>query len=352
MKKILCIALALTVLTVSACGRPTASRYQAQFLQLFDTVTTIVGYADSEAQFKEISEQVYVQLEEYHQLYDIYNDYEGVANLKTINDKAGIAPVKVDPRIIDLLLLAREIYGLTEGKVNVAMGSVLSIWHDYREAGTQDPDAAKLPPMELLKEAKMHTDMDAVLIDREANTVYLPDAKMKLDVGAIAKGYAVERIAQNLENQGIRSLLLSVGGNVRAIGGKMADEKNKESYWTIGIQNPDKSSEQPDLFSMMIDGLSVVSSGVYERYYTVDGVRYHHIIDPDTLMPLNNFAQVTLICPDSGMADALSTYVFNLSLEEGKAFIESLEGVEACWVTPEGELITSDGFGAYVKNRP
>lgn len=349
MKKILSIALALSFMTASGCGGIKTTLYQAQFLQLFDTVTTIVGYADSEAQFKEISEQVRATLEEYHQLYDIYNEYEGVNNIKTINANAGIAPVAVDHKIIDLLLFARDVYGQTDGTVNVAMGSVLSLWHDYREAGTEDPELAQLPPLELLRAAAQHTNMEAVLIDEVASTVYLSDPEMSLDVGAVAKGYALEQIAKELEEQDMQSLLLSVGGNVRAIGSKVASDGSEAAPWTIGIQNPDKSSDQSNLFSVSIDTLSVVSSGTYERYYTVDDVRYHHIIDPATLMPSSHFTQVTLICPDSGLADALSTYVFNLSVEDGKRFIDSLSEVEACWVTDEGQIRYSASFQEYIK---
>lgn len=351
MKKRLSFVLALLVLLAAGCGKAGATRYQAQFLQLFDTVTTIVGYADTEAQFRKISEQVRQQLEQYHQLYDIYNDYEGVNNIKTINDNAGIAPVTVDQRIIDLLLFARDIHGQTGGKVNVAMGSVLSLWHDYREAGTEDPAEAALPPMELLRNAAEHTSIEAVLINQEASTVYLTDPAMSLDVGAMAKGYAVEQIARQLESEGVTSLLLSVGGNVRAIGGKIINDDNKEPFWTIGIQNPDKASDQADLFAVMIEGLSVVSSGVYERYYTVDDIRYHHIIDPETLMPAGRFAQVTLICPDSGLADALSTYIFSLPAEEGHRLIESIDGVEACWVDSAGDIAYSSGFQDYIKEK-
>lgn len=351
MKKRVSFVLALLVMLAAGCGTAGATRYQAQFLQLFDTVTTIVGYADTEAQFREISEQVRQQLEQYHQLYDIYNDYEGINNIKTINDNAGIAPVIVDQRIIDLLLFARDIHGQTGGKVNVAMGSVLSVWHDYREAGTEDPAEAELPPMEMLRSAAGHTSIEAVLIDEEASTVYLTDPAMSLDVGAMAKGYAVEQIARQLESEGVTSLLLSVGGNVRAIGGKIINDDNKEPFWTIGIQNPDKASDQADLFAVMIEGLSVVSSGVYERYYTVDDIRYHHIIDPETLMPAGRFAQVTLICPDSGLADALSTYIFSLPAEEGHRLIEAMDGVEACWVDSAGDIAYSSGFQDYIKEK-
>ncbi len=111
------------------------SDIKASFLELFDTVTTVVGYAESEEEFSAEMNRFHDLLEEYHQLYDIYNDYEGVTNIKTINDNAGGDPVEVDQRIIDLLLFAKEMYGRTGGKTNVMMGSVLSIWHDAREYG-------------------------------------------------------------------------------------------------------------------------------------------------------------------------------------------------------------------------
>lgn len=154
MKKLISAGLALLLTLISGCAKNEPHRYQAQFLSLFDTVTTIVGYADSEDDFKAFAEQVRAEIEQYHQLYDIYNDYEGVSNIKTVNDNAGIAPVKVDKRIIDLLLFAREEYDATGGAVNVALGAVLSIWHDYRDAGLDDPETAELPPMAKLQEAR------------------------------------------------------------------------------------------------------------------------------------------------------------------------------------------------------
>ena len=114
-------------------------RYQATFLTLFDTVTTIVGYAGSKADFTATAQGIHDELLEYHQLYDIYNDYEGMTNLKTVNDRAGQGPVAVDRKILDLLLFSKELYAETGGRVNIAMGSVLSLWHDAREAGIAEP---------------------------------------------------------------------------------------------------------------------------------------------------------------------------------------------------------------------
>lgn len=349
MKKITILCLCLLLLLSSGCAKTKTNRYQAEFLELFDTITTIVGYSDSEEHFKEFAEQVRSKVEEYHKLYDIYNDYEGVNNVKTINDNAGKAPVVVDEKIITMLKYAKEECQATDGKMNVAMGAVLRIWHDYREAGLNDPENAELPPMDRLEEASHHTDIDNVIIDEKASTVYLKDPQMLLDVGAIAKGYATEQVGQYFENQGIKSLLLSVGGNVRAIGEKLtADSGDKR--WVIGIQNPDKSSPQTELMSVLVNSQSVISSGIYERYYTVNGVQYHHIIDPKTLMPAAYFAQVTILCHDSGLGDALSTAVFNMPLDEGRRYVESLDSVEAAWVMKDGTIEYSSGFKDYVKN--
>jgi thiamine biosynthesis lipoprotein len=321
------------------------TRYQAQFLELFDTVTTIIGYAKDKDTFSEYAQMIHDGLKEYHELYDIYNDYEGISNIKTINDNAGIAPVKVDQKIIDLLKFSKEAYELSDGKVNAAYGAVLSVWHQYREAGLDDPDNAKLPPMEVLQEKAQHTDINNMIIDEAASTVYLKDPEMSLDVGAVAKGYATEMVARSLEDKGITGILMSVGGNVRAIGGR--DEKQKQ--WNVGIQNPDLESDQKYLMITEIEELSLVSSGDYERYYTVDGKRYHHIIDPNTLMPAQYFTAVSIICKDSGLADTLSTTLFNMSLEDGKKLIESLDNVEAMWVEKDGELVYSSGFQDYIK---
>ncbi len=339
--------LCLLMLLSTGCAQSKTHRYQAEFLQLFDTVTKVVGYSDSKEHFSEFAEQVRAKLEEYHRLYDIYNNYESVKNIKTINDNAGVAPVKVDRSIMDLLLFAREEYKATGGKVNVAMGSVLSIWHDYRESGLDHPESAQLPPMERLTEAAKHTNIDDMIIDETASTVYLADPLMTLDVGAVAKGYAVEQVVRYFESQGVTSLLLSVGGNVKAIGEKAETGAGGDNRWVIGIQNPDQSSGQDYLMRLAIKGISIVSSGNYERYYVVNGVRYHHIIDPDTLFPADYCAQVTILCRDSGLGDALSTAVFNMPLDAGRAYIDSLSDVEAIWVMKDGSVEYSEGFEAF-----
>ncbi|MFV0466178.1 MAG: FAD:protein FMN transferase [Lachnospiraceae bacterium] len=348
-KTVSLIIAALCVMAVLvSCTLQTQQRYDASFLELFDTVTQIVGYADSKEQFTEYSQNIYDELEEYDHLFDIYNSYEGINNLKTINDNAGIEAVVVDQKIIDLLIFSKEMYQDTDGKVNVAMGSVLSLWHDYREAGLDDPEQAAIPDIQELTERAQHTNIDDIIIDEDASTVFLKDPEMSLDVGAIAKGYAVEEMADEIEEAGFERGMISVGGNVRSIGLKYDDSGN-EVPWSVGIQNPDLDSEEATLCILGLQDLSLVTSGIYERYYVVDGKQYHHIIDPDTLMPAAYFASVSIVCEDSGLADALSTAVFNLPLEQGEALIESFDGVEALWVELDGTQHESAGFSAYIK---
>ena len=339
---------AAILLPLAACGpqaqppgpEPERTRYEATFLTLFDTVTTIVGYAQEKEAFAEQARFIHDELEVYHQLYDIYNDYPGVNNIKTINEQAGAAPVVVDRRIIDLLLEAREMYDRTGGKVNVAFGSVLSIWHAYREAGIDDPAGARLPPMDALREAARHTGIGGVIIDEAASTVYLSDPEMSLDVGAIAKGYATQQVCAAARERGITSLLVSVGGNVCAIG----SQDGRGTPWKVGVQDPvDRESGQYLQVLGLVDE-TLVTSGSYQRYYTVDGKTYHHIIDPDTLMPADYFTAVTVRSTDSGVADALSTALFNLPYEEGKALVDAMEGTEAMWVLRDGTQRFTDGF--------
>lgn len=333
------------LINLTACSSIEKKRYEAEFLGLFDTVTKIVGYSDSKEKFSEYAQMIYDDLKEYHQLYDIYNDYEGINNIKTINDNAGIKPVKVDQKIIDLLLFSKKADQLTNDNVNIAFGAVLKVWHDYRTEGVEDPENAKLPPKSLLKEKAQHTDINKLIIDEKNSTVYLQDRVMRLDVGAIAKGYATERVAQMIFEKGFQNGMISVGGNVRTIGSK----GDNGQAWNVGIQNPDMEDANQNLMILKLKDLSLVTSGDYERYYTVDGKQYHHIINPETLMPAEYFTAVTIVCKDSGLADALSTSVFNMPYEQGLALIEELPGTEALWVFKNGEIKYSSNFDKYIK---
>ena len=339
MRSIVIMLIAIALL-LGGCAAAPAEKQQhtATYLTLFDTVTTIVGYADTEAGFQAEARSIHDKLLEYHRLFDIYNTYDGMNNLKTVNDNAGIAPVKVDPRIIDFLLDCRGYYEATGGAVNVAMGSVLRIWHDARTEALGDPDAAKVPDIAGLTEAALHTDFSDVVINAESSTVYLADPEMRLDVGAVAKGWAAQQVCSTLEP----GFLVSVGGNVCVTDPKTADG----DPWVIGIQQPDGDGY---LHTLNIAGGSVVTSGDYQRAYTVNGVKYHHIIDPSTLHPSELWSAVTVVCSDSGAADALSTALFILPQDEGLRLLEIYDA-EAVWTDKNGDLYYSPGFEELIRS--
>lgn len=338
MKRVLCVL--LVCLFLSGCTIPAGQSeqkiYDATFLELFDTVTVVKGAAESKEAFTEIAYAIRDEMQVYHRLFDIYNDYEGINNLKTVNDRAGVAPVEVDRKIINLLLDCKRYYELTDGKVNVAMGSVLNLWHEARNDGINDPTNAYLPNLEALKAASSHTDFDTVIIDEEASTVYIADENVRLDVGAIAKGWSAQRVAENAP----AGLLISIGGNVCATGPKTAD-----TPWVVGVQDPDGGDY---LHTIYISGGSVVTSGDYQRAYMVDGTLYHHIIDPQTLYPSTYWRSVTIVCDDSGLADTLSTALFLLPLEEGQLLLDQCSA-EAMWVDADGKQHYSPGFQALIR---
>ena len=343
---ILC-CLSIALISLSSCRRRDRDKTEKDpdpqytiYWDMFDTKSVIYSYAnDSKSEFESNHKAVAALLGEYHKLFDIYYKYSGVNNLKTVNEKAGIEPVKVDERLIDFLIYAKEIYTLTNGKTNIAMGSVLKLWHDCREDASDDPPIYRLPDAAALTEAAKHCNIDDIIIDREAGTVYLQDPDMRLDVGALGKGYATEKAAELLISRGVTSYVLNIGGNIRMIG-----EKPSGKGWITGITNPDKSSNESIITKIDVKSSSIVTSGNYERFYTVDGVDYHHIIDPDTLMPANYFSSVSIITPDSALADALSTALFCMSYEDGLALVNSIGGVEVIWVDLEYNMTSTPGI--------
>jgi thiamine biosynthesis lipoprotein len=339
--------------TTSSSGNSQATalqKFSYSFTSSFDTAITIIGYDESQANFDRLAKAAEAKFLEYHQLYDIYHEYPGINNIMTLNKNAGKGPVKVDPRIIDLLEFYLGHDALAPGKVNVALGAVLAIWHDHRTAA--ESGQGTVPDLQSLQTAALHSDPATVKIDRAASTVELTDPLTQLDVGAVGKGYATEAVAQYLKSLGMTSGIVSAGGsNVRLIG-KPADPARKT--WAIGIQNPFISMMIPSDNSLDVietNDTSIVTSGDYQRYYMVDGVIYHHLIDPATLMPARYMRAVTIMIADSGLADYLSTTVFLMPYEEGRKLVESIPGCEALWILDDGSIKLTDGMLAVLKDK-
>jgi thiamine biosynthesis lipoprotein len=344
-KSLTCLCAVLGLLVVLT-GCPNSAHKEEPkgkaYFTFFDTVSYIYSYAgDSQEDFDANCEAIAAILEEYHSLFDVYYEHSGINNLKTINLNAGGAPIKVDQKLIDFLLYAKELHEITNGEMNVMMGAVLSLWHDCREEASGNASSARVPAREELDEAALHTDISLLEIDQENQTVRITDPGARIDVGALGKGYATEKAAAYLRDRGVSSYVLNIGGNIRIVG-----HKPDGSGWGTGIKDPADTSQYA--MRITLADTSCVTSGDYERYFYVDGVKYHHVIDKDTLMPSTYFSSVTIITENSGFADALSTALFTMSYEEGLALVSQLSGVEVLWITPDGTQYHTPGFSALI----
>ena len=340
MKRIAAILLIIAALFAPCGCKKTDAKYQYAFFDVFDTVTELTIYAEDEAAAADAARAAHERLIYLNKLYDIYNEYDDAVSLMAVNASAAKAPVSVSDETMALLKFAKEAYTLTGGRVNAAMGGVLSIWHDYRESGFEDEANAKLPPMELLEQAAEHTDINSIVLDEAKGTVFFTDDMVRLDVGAVAKGFAGQLVMDELslrigEGQ-ISAALLSLGGNICAAGAKPNGDE-----WLIAVQSP---RGEGNAATVSIASGYVITSGDYQRYYTVNGVRYNHIIDPDTLMSADKHASVTVISSDGALADALSTALFIMDTDEGRALIDSIADAEALWIAKDGGITRTDGF--------
>lgn len=308
------------------------------YYNYFDTVSWIYNYkGDSLEVMTDICSDTISILEKYNNLFDIYKEYDGINNLCTVNKNAGIQALEVDQELIDFLLYCKELYTKTDGKMNVMLGSVLKLWHNTRTTALNG-GVSVIPTYEELEEAYKHSNIDSLEIDEVNKTVYISDKDASIDVGAIGKGYATEKAGQYLESIQANGYVLNIGGNIRTIG-----TKPDGSGWVTGIKNP----LNPVEFSLRIDikDTACVTSGDYERYYVVDNVRYHHIIDKDTLMPARYFRSVTIVTKDSGLADALSTTLFCMSYEDGLELIKTFDiDIDVVWIYEDGTLVQTSNL--------
>lgn len=322
MKKIL-LAIVASLLLLSGCTpkEKELTQYTKRTLTAgFDTELVLIGYAYSEAEFDEYYELMRERYLYYNALFDHFKDYEGVNNIKTINDNAGIQPVVVDPVIIELLQFIFEYDDYNDQKFDMTLGAVLEIWHQYRDVGmmkNQEGEPGVVPELSLLQEAKELTGSDLLVIDEENSTVFLTKEGASLDLGAVAKGWVTEQVALDLEEAGLTHGALNAGGNVRTINNK------PDGPWRIGVARP-STLNSSSVDTITLDGsISMVTSGDYQRYYTdADGNMLHHLIDPVTLMPANHFRSVTIVTPDSGVADLFSTIFFLHDYESGLELLD------------------------------
>ncbi len=326
MKRLIAIILALCLMLgmstlFSGCGKPTV--YTATYFDAFDTVLNLTVAAKSPEEAQSISRDIHELVLELHRTLDIYHTYEDITNLKTLNDRAGDGtPVTLPRDAIEVLSLGREIYDMTNGRVNIAMGAVLRLWHDARTNQTAPPSE------QTLAEAGEHSAINALVLDEAAGTAMLTDPKASVDVGAIAKGYVAARVQAYAEEQNINSLLFDLGGHVLAIG-----NHPDGNPWRVGIRHPDSG----ELYTALeVSDASVVTSGNDQRFYKYEGKTYHHLIDPSTRMPASYHASVTVVIPltHTAIADGLSTALFLMSETDGDLLLTSQLPGAHCYRIP------------------
>lgn len=315
-------------------------KFDKVYYNYFDTVTSFSAYAKDEDQFKEYTDILETELEKYHEFFNSYYDFEGINNIKTLNESAGKGPIEVDPAIIEMLEYSIDFYEKTDGKINIGLGNVIKLWHNAREESLADEAKAWVPTKDQLVEAAKHSDINQIKIDKENSTVEILDPDMTIDVGAIGKGFAAKKIEEAIRKAGIKNAIISIGGDDVIIGDNPVKENG---LWKIAIQNPDLSSQEAYSSVISLKNSSVVTSGDYQRFYEVNGKKYHHIIDPDTLYPSKYFKSVTVVHDDIALADALSTYLFIVDLDKGMQIAKDYDA-QVLWIDQEGKQYKTEGY--------
>ena len=293
----------------------------------FDTFISITIYdAETTDRGNEILNGCMSLAEHYENL---YSKSISTSDIARINSHPG-EPVTVDSETITLLQTACQYAALSNGLIDPSIGAVSSLW-DFHE--TKDP---VIPSADALSAAVCHVDYRKIRID--GNQVTLSEEGMALDLGFIAKGYIADRIKEYLISEGVQSALISLGGNILALG-----SKPDGSPFRVGIQKP-FADTGTSIMTMEDSDRSIVSSGNYERYFEADGILYHHILSTQTGYPVNSgLSQVTIISDDSVTGDALSTLCFILGYENATTLLEDYPDVQAIFVLDDGSVI-SNGF--------
>ncbi len=310
MKKLIFL---LPLLLLISCSE---KRYSEEIFGYFDTVVSVDGYFDSKKDFDEAYSIVVDTLREYHEAFDIH----GGGELQRLNEERALT---VSDELKDAILFGIEAERRTNGYCNIALGSVISLWHEAREA-----DVHYLPSKNTLIQAGEHTDIENILI--EGSKITLLDDSLTLDLGAVSKGYVADILKKRLEDRGFDEMIVNLGGNVIVIG-----DKNGEG-WRVGVQNPEGDGL---IETVSVSDSSLVTSGSYQRYFEFENKTYHHIISPDTLYPADLYLSVSVLFGESIWADALSTALFSMSIEDGKKVLSDFEGIGVLWVTKNGEKI-------------
>lgn len=319
------IGIALSV-SVVGCAQEEEADPISRTELIMGTVVKLTLY---EGGSEKILDKAFERME---QIEDLVSANKEETELDKLNKNAGISPVKLSDTSYEIIDKALYYSEISKGGYDLTIGPLVKLW----SIGLPE---AKVPTQQEIDETIDKIDYSKVEVNPKTKEVFLKEEGMMLDLGSIAKGYAADEVVEILGDEGVESAIIDLGGNIYAMGLK---EGNKN--WRIGIQNPfdDRGSV---VGAVEISNKTVVTSGVYERYIEEDGVKYHHILNPKTGYPYDTEIQgVSIIADKSIDADSLSTLVFTKGIEEGLELVESLEGIDAIFVTNKKEVYISEGL--------
>jgi len=288
-----------------------------------DTYINVKLYTNSKVLANKAFDEIDNIYKTYHNLTDKYTSYEnGLYNLNN-------GSKKIDYKLYEMIKYGYDWYEKSNKLLNIAIGNVTDIWKTYRESESGVPSLNELK--------KVNIDISNIKINEEDSSIILKNG-ISIDLGAISKGYTTQVVGDYLKSIGITKYIINAGGNV------LVGDYYKEGSYKIGIEDP---TGETSIYKIIKgNNIAVVTSGGYLRNYTYDGITYNHIIDPNTLYPADNMLSVTVITPSSKDADALSTILFLMDVDEGKEFIKDYDA-EAIWYLKDGKIITTDGIAKY-----
>ncbi|MDD4354493.1 MAG: FAD:protein FMN transferase [Candidatus Izemoplasmatales bacterium] len=302
---------------------------------------------EDEVEVEAIYEQVESLIVEYHQLFDKYHEYDGIENVYTINHHG------LQPTILNELLYDAIAFGLAhEGDIqvdgvnlfNIALGPVLSVWHDARES-SQCVDNVCPIPRDAIDNGTFATDSSKILLNPANQSITFLEEGMAIDLGGYGKGYVAEVISDYLDTLSVNYLLNAGNSNLKA-GGENPDREDGHYY--IGLIEPNLSESLFfDFYTYLRipDGISIVTSGNYQNYFFgPDLTVYHHIIDPRTHYPGGEAMSVTILSEDGALLDIYSTAIYLMTVEEGLDFVNQTDGMEGVWYLPDKTIVYSDQF--------
>lgn len=322
--------LVLVLLTSGGEGR--SPGYHSPTLFVMDTTLelTIQGRSDEEARGDTDAAVAYVKA-----LESSTSRFKPGSDVSLINEKAGAEPVVVHPETLDMVERSIEFSRATGGAFDITVAPVVELWGFYDQE-------YRVPSQDEIDRAVAHVDYRKILVDRSASTIMLAEKGMEIDLGGVAKGYAVAGMFELLKQRGVKSGLINFGGTVGAIGMRIDG-----GPWVVGVRNP-RGQPGELIAELKVADSFVASSGDYERYFVEGGTRYCHIFDPRTGKQATGTMSTTVVGPDATGDDILSTALFVLGTREGLDLLGGMKGYCAMFVDGSGKIETSTGMREYI----